>query len=117
MRTIGLVITLVTICCAAMAADFSGQWKGQIGEREIAFLFKTDAGKLTGTVTGMIGRPLDIQDGKVQSDSLSFYVNSEWQGNPVKLVYKGKLSGNEIQFTVQSEGGDWSQDFTAKRAS
>ena len=117
MRTIGLVMMLLAILSAAMAADFSGQWKGQLGEREVAFQFKTDAGRLTGTVTGMIGRPLDIQEGKVQGDSLSFYVNSEWQGNPVKLVYKGRLSGSEIQFTVQSEGGEWSQDFTAKRVS
>jgi len=117
MRTIGLVVALMAICGAAAAADFSGQWKGQIGEREVVFQFKIDAGRLTGTVTGMIGKPLDVEDGKVQGDNLSFYVNSEWQGNPVKLLYKGKLSGKEIQFTVQSEGGEWSQDFTARRAS
>jgi hypothetical protein len=39
-----------------------------------------------------------------------------FQGNEVKLNFKGKVSGDEIKFTRQREGADQSQEFTAKRA-
>ena len=123
MRHICIALTALLVVAAGLssAADVAGQWKGEFGgqngARQIVFQFKTDGAKLTGTVTGLRDQQLTIQDGKVQGDDVSFYVNSEWQGNPVKLVYKGKVSGNEIRFTMSSEGGDWSTDLVAQRAS
>ena len=123
MRLISIPFTVLLLLAAGVsfAADIAGQWKGEFGgqngTRQVVFQFKTDGAKLTGTVTGLRDQQLTIQDGKVQGDDVSFYVNSEWQGNPVKLVYKGKVSGNEIRFTMSSEGGDWSTDLVAKRAS
>jgi hypothetical protein len=36
----------------------------------------------------------------------------------VKLIYKGKISGDEIKFTRQREGGEGQgAEFTAKRGS
>ena len=56
-----------------------------------------------------------LTDGKIKDDVLSFNVTLSFQGNDVKFVYKGKVSGDEIQFTRQREGSDRSQEFTAKR--
>jgi hypothetical protein len=112
---------LIAIFALAVAADISGQWKGEFGgqngTREIVFQFKADGARLTGTVSGLRDKQLNIEDGMLQGEEVSFYVNSEWQGNPVKLLYKGKVSGNEIRFTMSSEGGDWSTNVTARRVS
>ena len=40
----------------------------------------------------------------------------ETGGNEVKLLYKGKIAGDEIKFTRQREGGDRVAEFVAKRA-
>jgi hypothetical protein len=37
-------------------------------------------------------------------------------GNAVKLIYKGKIAGEEIKFTRTREGADQKQEFTVKRA-
>jgi hypothetical protein len=41
----------------------------------------------------------------------------EFNGNQVKLNFKGKIEGDQIKFTRQREGGDRVQEFTAKKAS
>jgi hypothetical protein len=40
-----------------------------------------------------------------------------FNGNDVKLIFKGKVAGDEIKFTRQREGGDRVQEFTAKKSS
>jgi len=50
-------------------------------------------------------------------DALSFCVDSEWQGQPVKLVMTGKVSGAEIQLHIGTEDGSWGTDTVLKRAS
>lgn len=118
-RAVAVVVSLVVLAALAMAADISGKWKGQMegGDRDLVFEFKVAGETLTGTVSGLISKALEIKDGKVQGDAISFWVMSEWQGEPVKLVYKGKLAGEEIRFTMGTEDGGWSTDLTAKRGS
>lgn len=104
---------------ALVAADVDGKWKGsmQQGDRELTFDLKADGGKLTGAVSGLIDKALEIKDGKVEGDSISFWVMSEYQGQPVKLVYKGRVSASEIRFEMGTEDGSWGTEVAAKRAS
>jgi hypothetical protein len=119
-RALALVVSLLLAAMLA-AADISGKWKGQFqggdSTRELAFDFKVAGENLTGAVTGLRDKALEIKDGKVQGDSVTFWVMSEWQGEPVKLVFKGQVSGSEIRFTMGTEDGGWSTDVTAKRVS
>jgi hypothetical protein len=39
-----------------------------------------------------------------------------WSTPPVKLVYKGKVAGDEIKFEFGTEDGAWGTQFTAKKA-
>lgn len=114
-----LTFSLMVLAALANAADVTGKWKGSIegqnGSREITFTLKADGAQLTGTVAGLLDRALEIQEGKVQGSAVSFAVMSEWEGNPVKLVYKGELAGDEIRFTMGTEDGSWSTELTAKR--
>jgi hypothetical protein len=118
--TTGLLLGLLSI--AAMAADISGKWTAQVpgrgGQtREQTFNFKVDGNTLTGTVSGRMG-DAPIADGKIDGDTVSFTQTMEFNGNSVKLLYKGTVSGDSIKFTRQRDGGEGQgQEFTAKRAS
>lgn len=105
----------------AWAADVNGKWVAQVpgrgGQtREQTFTFKAEGGKLTGTVTGMQGET-PIADGTVKGDDISFTQTfNPPQGDPIKVRYVGKMSGDEIKFTRTREGSDQpGQEFTAKR--
>jgi opacity protein-like surface antigen len=120
-RILVLSMVFLLLGAAASAADIAGTWKGQFqggdGSHELTFQFKTVDGRLTGTVAGLRDRELTIDAGKVEGDTVTFSVMTEWQGNPVKLVYKGQVAGSEIRFTMGTEDGGWSTELTAKRAS
>ena len=105
----------------AWAADVNGEWVAQVpgqgGQtRETTFNFKVEDGKLTGTVSGRQG-DTPIADGKIDGDNISFSRTINAQGNTIKINYKGKVSGDEIKFTVTREGGEGqAQEFTAKKS-
>ena len=104
----------------AWAANIDGKWTAQVQGRggqmqETTFNFKADGEKLTGTVSGMQGET-PIAEGTIKGDDISFTQTFEVQGNKIKLIYKGKLAGDEIKFTRVREGADQPpREFTAKR--
>ena len=101
-----------------VAADISGKWTGKAEEGpEWVFNFKAQDNKLTGTMVGADGKERPIEDGKSDVDTLSFSVNSEWQGAAIKLVMKGKVSGDQINLRVDTDDGAWGTDVILKRAS
>ncbi len=118
-------IRLALLSCAlaavAFAADVTGKWtaevQGQGGNtRTMTIVLKADGAILTGSVSG---RQSDtpISDGKVDGDNISFSVVREMQGNKIKINYTGTVSGAEIKFKSQREGGQGAgQEFTAKRS-
>jgi hypothetical protein len=106
---------------AAMAADVTGKWTAQVpgrgGElRETTFNFKVDGSTLTGTVSSQRGDS-QITDGKVEGDNISFTVKRSFGGNEVTILYKGTVSGSEIKFKSEFQGGQGrTVEFVAKRA-
>jgi hypothetical protein len=121
-KRILLVVALISVLCfVVMAADVTGKWTAQVpgrqgGQaREQAFNFKVDGDKLTGTMSGGQGGDIAIADGKVSGDNISFTVTRERGGNTVKLNFTGAVSGNEIK--MKQEGGQGqAREFVAKRA-
>lgn len=120
-RVLFVFALLVAVGFVAQAADVTGKWTAQVpgrgGQtREQTFNLKADGEKLTGTVSGMQG-DTEISDGKVKGDEVSFNVKMSFQGNDVKMVYSGKLVGEELKLTRKREGSDQPPaEFTAKRA-
>lgn len=115
-----LVMAALTV---VWAADINGKWTAQVPGRqgntqETTFTFKVEGDKLTGTVSGQQGET-PIADGKISGDEISFTVTRERQGNTIKQLFKGKVAGDEIKFTRSTEGGQGNRppvEFTAKRA-
>src|SRR5436853_5055069 len=98
--TIRIACSIALLLTLAMAADISGKWSGDMPGRggdttPTTFTFKVAGDKLTGTMTGPQG-DIALQDGKVAGDQISFTTTLEFNGNSVKLVYKGTVSGDQI---------------------
>jgi len=81
---------------------------------EQTFNLKQSGETLTGTVSGQMGEN-SIAEGQVKGDEISLTVKVGFGGNQMKMLYKGKLAGDEIKLTRTREGGDRSLELTAKR--
>ena len=90
----------------ARAPDISGSWASafdtQIGEQKYVFTFQVDGQAVTGKADSEIGgekRTADLTDGKLDGDELRFVETLEFQGNTIRIQYKGKVSADKIAFT------------------
>ena len=110
MRALTLTILLGALAAPASAVNFSGRWAMEFSDRpgrtmQVTVLLKQVGSEVTGSVVSMTrassGSPAgtEIYGGKAEGDTIVFYV---WTGRdkPVKRVYRGTLSGDEIRFTV-----------------
>ncbi len=109
------------LAVTALAADVSGKWtaesQGRDGQtRTTTFNFKVEGEALSGTISGMQGET-PISDGTVKGEDLAFNVVMNFNGNEMKMMYKGKIAGDEIKMTRTREGGNGpGQEMTARRA-
>lgn len=113
-RFLSLSLCALALSAAAFAADVTGKWTAQVPARgsetrETTITLKADGEKLTGTMSSQQGeRP--IADGKVSGETISFTVETQ-RG---KQTYTGTAAGDEIKF--KREGGQGqAREFTAKR--
>ena len=120
-RTLVLLGCAILLAAAALGAEVTGTWKGQFDFSGTAvpltFDLKSSGETLTGTVTGLPSGVSEIRDGKIQGAIVTFSAMTEYQGAPVKLVYKGEITGNEIKLDMGTEDGSWGVSFVVKRSS
>ena len=106
---------------APVKAPATGKWKtefsSQVGMQKYTYELKVEGEKLTGKASfermGQTG-DVDLQDGKVKGDDISFVEMLDFQGNKVPITYTGKLAGDEIKFT-RKVGDFATEEFVAKR--
>jgi enterochelin esterase-like enzyme len=104
-----------------VAADVTGTWKAdfdtQRGLQKYTFTLKQDGANVTGHAsvdTNGEKRESDLKEGKIDGGTVSFVELLSIQDNDIRVVFTGKVSGNEIKFTRQV--GDFgSSEATAKR--
>ena len=90
-----------------LAADLTGRWKAEFdtqpGKQTYLYDLKTEGGNVTGKATGDINgenkHTVEIKDGKLVGDTVTFVEMFEFQGNELTITYSGKLAGDEIKFT------------------
>jgi hypothetical protein len=121
LRILGMVAFLAVLP-AANAADASGTWKGafdfQGSNVPLTFHFTAADGALVGTVEGLPTAPAELHDGKVAGSTVKFWVNTDYQGQTYKLLFKGTVSaaGDQIDFTFGTEDGSWGSQLTAAKS-
>jgi hypothetical protein len=103
---------------STFAADVTGKWKSEfdtpVGHRSYTYDLRVEGDKLMGKAISDRGET-DIQEGKVSGDDVSFVEMLNFQGQSIRVEYKGKVTGDEMRLNRQV--GDFgSMDIVAKRA-
>ena len=98
------IMIVAALATAALAADVAGTWTAsfdtQVGVQKYTYTFKVDGNKLTGKAKSeLAGTETEIAEGTVNEDDISFVENLNFQDMPLRIVYKGKIAGDEIKFT------------------
>jgi hypothetical protein len=119
-RKIAAIAALALLTASAVfAADVNGTWTAsfdtQVGTQNYTYTFKVEGGKLTGTAKSNLSESAGaITNGTVSGDDIAFTENLDYQGMPLQIAYKGKISGDEIKFTRTVIEGV-TEDLVAKR--
>jgi uncharacterized cupredoxin-like copper-binding protein len=95
-----------TAASAFAASDVTGTWTGNMvgpngDSMQITFTFKQDGAKLTGTVASLMGDPMEITEGKVDGDNISFNVSF----NGMTIKHEGVIAADTIKLTSKSDNG------------
>ena len=122
------ILVLFSLCAALAfvvstvptraATDVTGAWSGEIQTPDgntmaLTFNFKQDGDKLSGTVQGPQGDPMDISNGKVDGDKITF----DTSFNSTTINHEGTVSGDEIKLTAKASDGAFPpMEMTLKRA-
>ena len=114
------VVIVAAMAAAALAADVTGTWKAsfdtQIGVQNYTYTFKVEGNKLTGKAKSELANvETEIAEGTVNGDDISFVENLNFQDMPLRIVYKGKVAGDEIRFT-RTILDMFTEELVAKRA-
>ena len=101
-----LLFSLLAVPCIGAAADLSGTWKSefdsQIGRQKYTYTLKQDGDKLTGKANSEVNeqkRETELSEGKVEGDKVSFVEMLNFNGNDIRITYKGTIANNEMKFT------------------
>jgi hypothetical protein len=120
LKRIAFCLLLVAgLSLLASAAAIDGKWIAQVpgrdGQtRETTFTFKAEGDKLTGSMSGRNG-DIQIADGKITGDDISFTVTQNFNGNEMKRAFTGKVAGDEIKMKRAATEQAQSVEFAAKR--
>ena len=118
MRFRSLAVGLLLAAASCFAADIDGKWAGTMntpnGDFPVNFTFKADGNTLSGTTGGPNG-DINIADGKIDGDKVSFSVTFDFGGMPLTMKYSGALAKDQINFTIDIFG--MPLNLTVKRAS
>jgi len=101
-------LAILLLCAIAVfAVDLTGDWSGTSkgpdgGDFTLNLKLKQEGTTLSGAVTGPDGNPIDITDGKVEGDTMSFNVSV----NNMTITHEGVIKGdNEIALTAKFPQG------------
>ena len=106
----------------ANAEDPSGTWKWSFTRnnetRETTLKLKLEGDKLSGSITGRDNTESPIADASFKDGQVAFSVTRERDGRKFTIKYAGKLEGDTIKGTRESErnGEKQTRDWEAKRS-
>jgi hypothetical protein len=94
----------------SFAADIDGKWTGQFegrrGTQTQTLMLKASGNTLTGSVQGGRGGPIEISNGTIDGDHVSFTVVREFGENKITQQFKGTLSGGVLKLTESGGRGE-----------
>ena len=124
MQRLRRLLALASAFTAALgAADVSGTWKAefdtQIGLQKYTFTLRQDGATVTGKASSEIAgekHETELKDSRIDRDILTFVEHLPFQGNELRIAYRGQVTENEIKFT-RDVADMVREEFVAKRES
>jgi len=101
-----------TILAADYSGTYTGDYQGSSGKVENTLVLKMKGSTLTGTLKNQYG-VLPIQKGAVDGQDFFFVVVVKDEGEDFRMVYRGHIFQDEIQFRV--EAGERQIDLVVKK--
>ncbi len=95
---LGLAISFLVHAADALSGKWTAAFDTQIGEQHYIYDFKVSGDTVTGSAKSDNG-DVQITEGKLSGDTLTFVENLKIQGMDLRIEYTGKISGDEIKFT------------------
>jgi hypothetical protein len=116
--TYAFALAILLAATPAFAADVDGKWSGTIsvdgvGDVPVAFEFKADGATLTGSTLSPDGMAVNIKDGKIDGDKITFLVSLDFGGMPLDIAYSGVVSPAELKMKAEVVG--MTMDFVVKK--
>jgi enterochelin esterase-like enzyme len=121
MKLLRAFSVLALLIGTAVAADVTGVWTAdfdtQIGRQKYRFALKQDGATVTGKAHSEIAgekHEVELKDGRLERDTVTFVELLPFQGNELRIAYRGQVADTEIKFT--REVGDMvREELVAKR--
>ena len=119
MKFLHSLLIVAVMVTAAFAADATGTWVAtfdtQVGAQKYTYTFKVNGTKLTGKAKSeLAGTESEITEGTVNGDDIGFVENLTFQDMPLRIVYKGKIMGDDLKLT-RTILDMFTEEATAKR--
>jgi hypothetical protein len=106
-RLVKSALLILVSAVVASAADITGNWKADLqtpqGKVEVSYSFKQEGETLTGTWQAAQSPTVQITEGKVSGDKVSFVVKMN-AGGGIVFAHEGTIAGDEIQLTMKPSG-------------
>ena len=118
-QAVKTALLLAVLAAVASAADITGNWKADLetpqGVVQVSYTFKQDGGTLTGTWQAAQSPTVEITEGKVAGDKVSFVVKLGPNGQMV-FAHEGTIGTDEIRLTMKPNGEFPGASVVAKRS-
>jgi opacity protein-like surface antigen len=107
--TYAFALAILLAATPAFAADVDGKWSGTIsvagvGDVPVAFEFKADGATLTGSTLSPDCMSVNIKDGKIDGDKVTFGVTLDFGGMALDIAYSGVVTPTEMKMTADVAG-------------
>ena len=89
----------------------------QIGKQKYSYMLKQDGDKLTGKASAEVDgqkREVELKDGKIDGDKISFVETLNFQGNDIRIAYTGTITAGELKLT-RAVGDIAKEEIVAKK--
>ncbi|HZQ92336.1 MAG TPA: hypothetical protein VFA60_11125 [Terriglobales bacterium] len=108
-KTLALALALVSTLVLAYAVNVDGTWSGELHTREggafqVTLTLKAQGDKLTGTYGQGAMEDVNIENGRLSGDTVTFSITRQVRDQQIKISYTGKVEGNTMKLTSQREG-------------
>jgi hypothetical protein len=111
MKKIVLGMAMFLLAGLAFGADIDGKWIAEIpgmdgAPMKINYTFKANGATLTGSTASPDGKEIQIKDGKIDGNKISFVLAMDMGGQEMKITCKGEVAGPELKMSMDMGMGE-----------